>query len=123
MKKQLKRQRIIRGLIVNIALNYGGRNEIVNATKAIAKSVLDGSVSLDEIDEEMVANNLYTYNIPDPDLVVRTSGEYRLSNFLPYQAAYSELYFTPIHWPEFSEQDFIDMLVEYQSRNRRFGGL
>lgn len=111
------------GLIVNIALNYGGRNEIVNATKAIAKSVLDGSISLDEIDEEAVANNLFTSNIPDPDLVVRTSGEYRLSNFLPYQAAYSELYFTPVHWPEFSEQDFIDMLVEYQSRNRRFGGL
>ncbi|MFZ5974519.1 MAG: polyprenyl diphosphate synthase, partial [Bacillota bacterium] len=111
------------GLIVNIALNYGGRGELVCAVKTIAARVQEGSLRIDDISEETISGALYTRGLADPDLVVRTSGEERLSNFLLYQAAYAELYFTPVHWPDFSEQDFVDMLVDYQSRNRRFGGL
>ncbi|MFZ5974736.1 MAG: isoprenyl transferase [Bacillota bacterium] len=111
------------GLLVNIALNYGGRSELVRAVKTIAAQVKEGKIQIDDINEETLSQALYTKGIADPDLVVRTSGEERLSNFLLYQAAYAELYFTPLHWPDFSEQDFVDMLVEYQSRNRRFGGL
>ena len=111
------------GLIVNIALNYGGRSELVRAVKTITAQVAEGSLRIEDIDEETLSQALYTRGIADPDLVVRTSGEERLSNFLLYQAAYAELYFTKTHWPDFLEQDFVDMLVEYQSRNRRFGGL
>lgn len=111
------------GLIVNIALNYGGRNELVHAVRAIAAKVKEGRLETGDIDEETLSQALYTRGIVDPDLVVRTSGEMRLSNFLLYQAAYAELYFTPVYWPDFSEQDFVNMIVEYQGRNRRFGGL
>ena len=111
------------GLIVNIALNYGGRGELVQAVKTLASRVKEGVLDVDDIDEDMLSGALFTRGIPDPDLIVRTSGEERLSNFLLYQGAYAELYFTPVYWPDFTEQDFVDMLVEYQSRGRRFGGL
>ena len=111
------------GLIVNIALNYGGRGELVQAVKALAAEVKEGRLDIGGIDENTLSRALFTRDIPDPDLIVRTSGEMRLSNFLLYQGAYAELYFTPVHWPDFTEQDFVDMLAEYQSRARRFGGL
>lgn len=111
------------GLIVNIALNYGGRNELARAMRAIAHEVAAGTLRPDDIDEDTITRHLFTGGLPDPDIILRTSGEMRLSNFLLYQGAYSELCFTATHWPDFSEQDFVDMLVDYQSRSRRFGGL
>ena len=115
------------GLILNFALNYGGRAEIVQAVKMIAQDVLDAKFSPGEIDEEMIANYLQTSNLPrllrNPDLVIRTSGELRLSNFLPWQSAYSELYFTDILWPDFDEKALKAAIEEYSKRNRRFGGV
>ena len=119
--------RLNTGLILNFALNYGGRAEIVQAVKMIAQDVLDAKFSPGEIDEEMIANYLQTSNLPrllrDPDLVIRTSGELRLSNFLPWQSAYSELYFTDILWPDFDEKALKAAIEEYSKRNRRFGGV
>ena len=115
------------GLILNFALNYGGRAEIIQAVKMIAQDVLDAKFSPGEIDEEMIANYLQTSNLPrllrDPDLVIRTSGELRLSNFLPWQSAYSELYFTDTLWPDFDEKALKAAIKEYSKRNRRFGGV
>ncbi len=109
--------------ILNICLNYGGRDEIVRATKKIAQDVKDGKLAIDDIDEKLFADNLYTAGLPDIDLMIRTSGEQRLSNYLLYQNAYSEFVFTPVKWPDFKRAAFIDCLKEFESRNRRFGGL
>lgn len=106
-------------LIVNVAFNYGGRTEIVEAVKRI---IADG-LSADEVDEERFGEYLFTASLPDPDLIIRTAGEIRLSNFLIWQAAYAELYFTPTLWPDFHRQDLREALVSYQQRDRRFGGL
>ncbi|MCM8901183.1 isoprenyl transferase [Caldicoprobacter algeriensis] len=113
------------GLNVNIALNYGGRAEIVRAAKAIARDVLDKKISIDDIDERLFSNYLYTANIPDPDLLIRTSGEFRLSNFLLYQIAYTELVFTApdVLWPDFDKKAYLEAIMEYQRRQRRYGGL
>mgnify|MGYP000851203738 FL=1 len=113
------------GLNVNIALNYGGRAEIVRAVKAIARDVLDKKVLIDDIDERLFSNYLYTANIPDPDLLIRTSGEFRLSNFLLYQIAYTELVFTDcdVLWPDFDRKAYLKAIMEYQRRQRRYGGL
>ncbi|MBM7581415.1 undecaprenyl diphosphate synthase [Caldicoprobacter guelmensis] len=113
------------GLWVNIALNYGGRAEIIRAVKAIAKDVVDNKISIDDIDEQLFSNYLYTANIPDPDLLIRTSGEFRLSNFLLYQVAYTELVFTApdVLWPDFDKKAYLEAIVEYQKRQRRYGGL
>ncbi len=115
------------GLILNFALNYGGRYEINQAVKLIAQDVLDAKLSPGDITEEVIGNYLYTSNLPkmlrDPDLVIRTSGELRLSNFLPWQSAYSELYFTDILWPDFDEKALKTAIAEYSRRNRRFGGV
>lgn len=113
------------GLNVNIALNYGGRAEIVRAAKAIARDVLDKKISIDDIDERLFINYLYTANIPDPDLLIRTSGEFRLSNFLLYQIAYTELVFTApdVLWPDFDKKAYLEAIMEYQRRQRRYGGL
>lgn len=113
------------GLNVNIALNYGGRAEIVRAAKAIAMDVLDKKISIDDIDERLFSNYLYTANIPDPDLLIRTSGEFRLSNFLLYQIAYTELVFTApdVLWPDFDKKAYLEAIMEYQRRQRRYGGL
>lgn len=111
------------GLVLNLALNYGGRQEIVQAVHKIAYAVKNGSLGLDEINEEQFANCLYTSNLPDPDLLIRTSGEMRISNFLLWQLAYSELYITPVLWPDFTRRDLFIAIVDYQKRNRRFGGL
>jgi undecaprenyl diphosphate synthase len=111
------------GLQLCIALNYGSRLEITNAVKAIAKEVKENSLDIDDIDEKLISSYLYTKDLPELDLIMRTSGEQRLSNFLMYQAAYAELVFVKETWPEFSDELFIQTLREYSERNRRFGGL
>lgn len=111
------------GLQVNLALNYGSRAEIVRAAADIGRLVQDGLLSPEDITEELFAAHLETAGQPDPDLLIRTSGEERLSNFLLYQLAYSELYFTPIYWPDFDESEYMKALLEYQNRDRRYGGL
>ena len=104
-----------------IALNYGGRNEIVGAVKKIAQEVNEGKIDINQIDEKTISDRLYTELIPDPDLVVRTSGEIRLSNFLPWQTVYSELLFIEKNWPDFTEEDLDNAIIEYQKRTRKFG--
>ncbi|HHW49667.1 MAG TPA: isoprenyl transferase [Clostridiaceae bacterium] len=111
------------GLCLNIALNYGGRDEIVSAVKKIAKEVAEGRLNPDEIDESVVSSRLYTCKIPDPDLLIRTSGEKRSSNFLLWQLAYTEFWYTNVLWPDFTENNMIEALQSFQNRNRRFGGI
>lgn len=108
---------------VNIALNYGGRAEITHAVKDIAAKVKNGELSIDDITEDTVSNSLYTAGQPDPDIIVRPSGEYRLSNFLQWQSAYSEFWYSDILWPDFTEENVNQILSDYQKRNRRFGGV
>lgn len=110
------------GLVLNIAFNYGGRDEIVSAVKNIARDVVEGKLKIEEITEDTVSNNLYTANQPDPDLLIRTSGEERISNFLPWQISYSEFVFTDKYWPEYSNTDLLESIQIYQKRTRRFGG-
>ena len=107
------------GLTVNIAFNYGGRSEIVEAVRRIVHQ----GIPADQIDESTVSRFLYTSGIPDPDLIIRTGDEMRLSNYLIWQSAYSELYFTPVLWPDFDKEEFEKALYDYSSRQRRFGGL
>ena len=107
----------------NVAVNYGGRQELVAATRQIAQQIASGSLTIDQIDEEVLAQALLTHPLPDPDLLIRTSGEQRLSNFLPWQLAYTELYFTDVLWPDFDRAAFHQALQWYQQRQRRFGGL
>lgn len=109
------------GVTFNIALNYGGRDEIVKAIKNIAQEVKEGKIDIQDISEEMVSNNLYTKGEPDPDLLIRTSGELRLSNFLPWQLVYSEFLFIEKNWPDFTEEDLDNAIVEYEKRTRKFG--
>lgn len=112
------------GMVFNIALNYGSRNEITEAVKSISGKVASGDLTVDEIDEQTISENLLTgtLGIPDPDLLIRTSGEIRISNFLLWQIAYSEMIFTDVLWPDFTPEIFNDTIVEFQSRDRRFGG-
>ena len=109
------------GVTFNIALNYGGRNEIVKAVKEIAEEVKEGKIDVENINEETISSHLYTKNEPDPDLVIRTSGELRLSNFLPWQSVYAELLFVQKNWPDFEEEDLNKAIIEYQKRTRKFG--
>ena len=109
------------GVTFNIALNYGGRDEIIKAVKKIAEDVKEGKVNIGDIDEDMISNNLYTKGMPDPDLLIRTSGELRLSNFLPWQVVYSEFLFVDKNWPDFNEEDLDNAIIEYQKRTRKFG--
>lgn len=111
------------GLILNFALNYGSRKEMLSGVRKIAEDVQTGKIKIDEIDESVFSNYLLTYHLPDPDLLIRTSGELRISNFMLWQLAYSELWFTDLCWPEFTEQDFYEAVQEYQRRARRYGGL
>ena len=122
IKKCMERTKNNTGVVFNIALNYGSRNEIVSAVKNIAYEVKNGNINVEDITEDTISNNLYTAGEPDPDLLIRTSGELRLSNFLLWQLAYTEFLFVDKHWPDFSEED-IDMAIEvFQKRNRKFGG-
>ena len=109
------------GVTFNIALNYGGRDELLKAVKNIAQEVKEGKIDIQDISEEMVSNNLYTKGEPDPDLLIRTSGELRLSNFLPWQLVYTEFLFIDKNWPDFTEEDLDNAIIEYQKRTRKFG--
>ncbi|SER07225.1 undecaprenyl diphosphate synthase [Gracilibacillus ureilyticus] len=111
------------GLILNIAINYGSKFEIVQSVKSIYKEVIHGNYSIDEITEDTIAEHLYTSHLTDPDLLIRTSGELRLSNFLLWQSAYSELWFTDTLWPDFNEDEFEQAINDYQKRKRRYGGI
>ena len=109
------------GINFNVAFNYGGRDEIVRAVKKIAEDAKNNIVDIEAINEELISNNLYTKNVPDPDLMIRTSGEIRTSNFLPWQLVYSEFYFTDKLWPDFTEKDLDTAIEVYNTRTRKFG--
>lgn len=111
------------GMVFALAVNYGGRYDLVQAAQSIAIQVQDGKLKPSDIDEEVLSSYLYTSGLPDPDLVIRTSGEMRLSNYLLYQIAYSELYITKTLWPDFTKWDFLRAIKSYQERTRRFGGV
>lgn len=111
------------GMIFALAVNYGSRAEIVRAAKELAREAVAGELAIDSIDADAVAEKLYTHGLPDPDLLIRTSGELRLSNYLLWQLAYSEFYVTPTLWPDFSRWDMLRAVKSYQSRDRRFGGV
>jgi undecaprenyl diphosphate synthase len=109
------------GLILTLALSYGGRQEIVDATKNIVRQVQEGSLSIEDIDFPVLESSLYTHDLPELDLLIRTSGEKRISNFLLYQMAYTELHYTQVLWPKFTEDDLLKAIIDFQSRERRFG--
>ena len=111
------------GLDLVLALSYGGRAELVDACRELCKEVRDGELQTDDIDEEQLRRKLYTSPFPDPDLLIRTSGEKRISNFYLWQAAYSELWFTPVLWPDFRAEHLYRAILDYQERERRFGGV
>lgn len=108
-------------MILNLALSYGSRYEILEAVKTISKKVVNNELQIENIDEKTINNHLYTFSLPDVDFMIRTSGEKRISNFLLWQAAYAELYFTPTLWPDFRKADFYNAIKEYQNRERRYG--
>ena len=111
------------GMVLNLAMNYGSRAEITRAAQNLAEQVKNGALQPSEITEQMLSDHMYTYGEPDPDLIIRPSGEYRLSNFLLWQSAYSELIFMDVLWPDFTMEDLEHCLDEYAKRNRRFGGV
>jgi undecaprenyl diphosphate synthase len=111
------------GIVLNIAFNYGGRDEIIRAVKLIGKDLLDSKLDLDAIDEKVFESYLYTADMPDPDLIIRPSGEKRISNFLLWQCAYSEFCYSNIFWPDFTEKNLHEAICEYQNRDRRYGGV
>lgn len=121
IKNCMERTKNNTGITFNIAINYGGRDEILSAIKEIAQNVKDNKLQIDEISEEMISNYLYTAGQPDPDLLIRTSGELRTSNFLPWQLVYSEFVFVDKNWPDFNEQDLDAAIEVYKNRNRKFG--
>lgn len=119
MKKNEEGSKNATGLTLNIAINYGGRDEITNAVKKIVNS----GIKAEDITEDLISQNLYTYDIPDPDFIIRPSGEYRLSNYLIWQSAYSEYWFSDILWPDFTPRHLEKAINDYNHRNRRFGGV
>lgn len=110
------------GLTFNVAFNYGGRAEIINAVKQIANQVKNNKIQIEDISEKTISDYLYTKGQPDPDLIIRTSGECRISGFLTWQSVYSEFYFTKKLWPDFTEEDLLEAIKEYKNRDRKFGG-
>ena len=109
------------GMILTLALSYGGRQEIMDAVKKVAQMLKDEKIAIEEIDSSLFESFLSTHPIPDPDLLIRTSGERRISNFLLYQSAYTELHYNNVLWPDFTEEDFLNAIIDYQNRDRRFG--
>ena len=110
-------------MVLNICLNYGGKEELTRAARLIAQEVKDGKLNIEDINEQVMENHLYTAGLPNVDLMIRTSGEIRTSNFLPWQIAYAEYVFTPVYFPDFKRKEFVDCLIEFNKRNRRYGGL
>jgi undecaprenyl diphosphate synthase len=123
LQNAVERTRNNKGLVLNLALNYGGRTEILDAVRAIANGVAGGVIDPRSIDEQMFSEFLYTADIPDPDLLIRTSGEFRISNFLLWQTSYTELYIIDTLWPDFGKQELYEAILSYQRRERRFGKL
>ena len=121
LKQVIKETQNNKKIVLTLALSYGAREEIINTIKNISKKVVNNDLTIEEIDEKIINNHLYTFNLPDVDLMIRTSGEQRISNFLLWQMAYAELYFTNILWPDFRKEHFYDAIIEYQNRARRFG--
>lgn len=121
LRKTIEKTSTNKNCTLTLALSYSSRQEIVEATKSIAKQILDGKIELSDIDSNLFANSLQTANIPDPELMIRSSGEQRISNFLLWQLAYSELYFVDKLWPDFNKRDFYEAIIAYQKRERRFG--
>lgn len=121
MEECVERTKNNTGITFNIAINYGGRDEIVKAMKKIATEYKEGKIELEQINEEAISKELYTKDEPDPDLVIRTSGEMRLSNFLPWQSVYSELLFVEKNWPDFTEEDLDNAIIEYQKEQENSG--
>ena len=121
VEESIEKTRNNTALNVVIALSYGSRDEIVSAVKEIARKVKEGKLDVEDISQETISGHLYTAGIPDPDLLIRTSGEIRISNFLLWQISYTELYFTPILWPDFKQEQFFEAIYNYQQRERRFG--
>ncbi len=111
------------GYTFNFAINYGGREEITNAAKIIAEKFKTGEIELSDITADMISDNMYTKNLPDPDMIIRPSGEQRISNFLLWQSAYSEFFYSDILWPDYSPEHLAGAILDYQKRNRRFGGV
>lgn len=121
VKRSVELTRNNKTLHLNIALSYGSRNEIVEAVKNVARDYENHAIDIDEINEESFRKYLFTHDMPDPDLLIRTSGEMRLSNFLLYQLAYTEFYFTDVMWPDFGKEELLKAMLKYQNRKRRFG--
>jgi undecaprenyl diphosphate synthase len=117
----IKRTEHNTGLVLTLALSYSSRREIVFAAKTLAAKVQRGELKPEDINEELFENNLYTSGMPNPELLIRTSGEHRISNYLLWQIAYAELYFTPKLWPDFRREDLFEAIIDYQKRERRFG--
>lgn len=123
INKATERTKNNKGIVMNVALNYGGRDEILKATKSIAELIKNGSLDVCDINEETIEKYLYTKGMPDPDIIIRPSGEQRLSNFLLWQCAYSEFWYSNINWPDFTEKDLRRAIYDFQNRDRRFGGI
>ncbi|WP_194190487.1 isoprenyl transferase [Clostridium chrysemydis] len=123
IEKSVEKTKNNTGITMNIALNYGGRDEIIRSIKLIAQDVIDGKIEINAIEEDTVNNYLYTKGVPDPDIIIRPSGEQRLSNFLLWQCAYSEFWYSDICWPDFTEDDLHKAIYDFQQRDRRFGGI
>ncbi|MCX7817380.1 MAG: isoprenyl transferase [Syntrophales bacterium] len=121
LEDAMKKTENNRSMVLNLALSYGGRDEIVMAARRLIQDAKEGLISPDEVDDETFSRYLYTAGIPDPDLLIRTSGEFRISNFLLWQCAYTEFYFTDVFWPDFTKEDLLAAISEYQRRERRFG--
>jgi undecaprenyl diphosphate synthase len=119
--KTVEMTRNNQGMVLNLALSYGSRQEITDGVQTLARKIKTGLIQPEDINEEMISDHLYTRQMQDPDLIVRTSGEFRLSNFMLWQAAYSELFITQTLWPDFTREEFIEILINFQKRDRRFG--